>query len=320
MAEVELRPATTEDIPAIGDLIRTAEAHDGVPRVLADDELADDLAASYVDLELDTRVAVRDGEIVGWSQVWHPEAAERLDRADLIGEVAPAHRGQGIGRTLFGWSVDRARERMAATTHGLPRFLRVDAVDWLEDRHRLYRRFGFEAVRWNQMLVRPLDDLPAPVVPEGIRIEPWPETDEETLAVRNATFADHWGSTVIPAEVWDEVVRGHGGRPETSFVAVDDATGRIVAICLNQAYPEDEAVTGRKDGIIATLGTLREARGRGVASALIARSLVAFAEADHTHAALDVDSDNPTGALRLYRALGFETDHGAITFQHALDD
>jgi ribosomal protein S18 acetylase RimI-like enzyme len=318
--DFELRPATLDDIPEIGTLVRRAEAHDRVPRVFADDELEDDFSASYVDLDLDTRVAVRDEAIVGWANVWHPEPAERLDRSRAFGEVAPEHRGQGVGRALLGWSVDRGRERLDETTHGRPRYIRVDAPDWLEDRHRLYRRFGFEAVRWNEMLLRDLDDLPAPPTPEGIRIEPWPETDEEALEVRNITFGDHWGTSVISAEVWREVVRGHGGRPDLSFVAIDEATDRMVGICLNQAYPEDTEVTGREDAIIATLGTLREVRGRGVASALIGRSLAAFVDAGFSHAALDVDSDNPTGARRLYAALGFTSDHGGITFQIALDD
>jgi mycothiol synthase len=152
-----------------------------------------------------------------------------------------------------------------------------------------------------------------------VRIDPWPDTDEETLAVRNATFADHRGSMAVSADVWDEVVHGHGGRPDVSFVAVDEASGRLVGICLNQAYPEDEAVTGRKDGIIATLGTLRDARGRGVATALIAASLRAFVGAGFTHAALDVDAENPSGAFQLYRGLGFEPDHRSISFDLPLD-
>ena len=316
---MELRPATLDDVPTIAALVRHAQAHDRVPQVLTDEELADDLSASYVDLELDTRVAERCGEVIGWAQVWHPEARERLDRAQLFGEVAAEHRGTGVGRALLGWSLGRAQERLGATTHGLPRFIRVDAFDWLTDRHHLYQRFGFAAARWNEMLLRPLVDLPETTTPDGVRIEPWPETDEQTLEVRNTTFADHWGTTAIPAEVWDEVVHGHGGRPDLSFVAVDEATGELVAICLNQAYPEDEAVTGRRDAIIATLGTLRAARGRGVASALIARSMHAFAAAGFDHAALDVDSENPTGAFHLYRSLGFEPEHRSITFQIALD-
>ena len=33
------------------------------------------------------------------------------------------------------------------------------------------------------------------------------------------------------------------------------------------------------------------------------------------HAVLEVDSANPTGAARLYRALGFESLHRSVTYQ-----
>ncbi len=46
-------------------------------------------------------------------------------------------------------------------------------------------------------------------------------------------------------------------------------------------------------------------RGRGLASALLAHSLRAFRQAGFSQAALDVDAENPSGALRLYQKLGF---------------
>jgi ribosomal protein S18 acetylase RimI-like enzyme len=52
-----------------------------------------------------------------------------------------------------------------------------------------------------------------------------------------------------------------------------------------------------------------------VASALIAASLKTFATAGFTHAMLGVDADNPTGAHRLYKALGFERERRSITHQ-----
>jgi ribosomal protein S18 acetylase RimI-like enzyme len=48
---------------------------------------------------------------------------------------------------------------------------------------------------------------------------------------------------------------------------------------------------------------------------MIARSLEGFARAGFSHAALDVDADNPTGAARLYRKLGFEPHLRSITYQ-----
>ncbi len=218
-------PASIDDVPAIGALVRRAEAHDRVPRVLADEELADDLSASYIDLDLDTRVAERDGEVVGWAQVWHPEAPERLDRADLFGEVAPDHRGRDRPRPP---RLERRPGEGAAGGHD-PRAPPLHPAR----RPRLARgpppplpavRLRGRAAGTRCCCAR-LIDLPRGPDAGGVRLEPWPETDEETLVVRNTTFGDHWGSTRCPPEVWDEVVRGHGGRPELSFVAVDESTG-----------------------------------------------------------------------------------------------
>ena len=56
-------------------------------------------------------------------------------------------------------------------------------------------------------------------------------------------------------------------------------------------------------------------RGRGVASTLIAASLHAFAAEGLTHASIGVDSENQSGAARLYRALGFEPVRRTVTHQ-----
>ena len=320
MDDIELRSADAGDLTTIAALVRRAEAHDGVPRVVADDELAQDLASPHVELDTDTRVAVRHGALIGWALVWNPPAQHRLERAELYGDVSPEHRGTGVGRSLLGWSIARARERLAGRDHGLPRFLRVNAFDWLDDRHRLYRRFGFAAVRWNDELIRGLDDLPSVSVPGGVTLMRWPDDrDDEVRTVRNAAFADHWGSTVVEPESWRDFVRGHGARPDLSVVAVDDGTGEVIGLCVNHAYPEDEAVTGRRDAWIANVATVRAARGRGVATAMIAWSLAAFAEAGFSHALLDVDTENPTGAARLYRNLGFEPLHRSITYEIEVD-
>jgi ribosomal protein S18 acetylase RimI-like enzyme len=96
-------------------------------------------------------------------------------------------------------------------------------------------------------------------------------------------------------------------------VAVDE-DGAVVGVCVNQVYPEDEAVTGRHEALISILGTTRAQRGRGVATAMIAWSLHAFAAAGFDWALIEVDVDNPTGAARLYRNLGFEPLRRSVTY------
>ena len=314
MVSLELRPVTRDQAEEICALINRCEEHDGVPRVLSVEELLEDFDSPFVDVAVDTRAAYRDDALAGWGWVWNPPSEVAQEKAYLFGEVDPAHRGTGVGRTLLAWCLTRAEERLRSRDHDLPRYIRVDAFDELEDRHRLYARFGFSPVRWFEELARPLTELPPVEVPAGVVLVPWPnDRDEELLVVCNAAFADHWGSTPMDAETWHQQLHGHGARLNVSVVALDDASGEVVAVCLNHAYPEDDERTGRREAWIHNLGTLREWRKRGVASALITWSLHAFAENGFTHAMLGVDADNPTGAARLYRDLGFELERRSTT-------
>jgi ribosomal protein S18 acetylase RimI-like enzyme len=63
----------------------------------------------------------------------------------------------------------------------------------------------------------------------------------------------------------------------------------------------------RARGFTEDICVRRPWRRRGLARALIARSLRVIADAGMTEAALGVDSDNQTGALDLYLGLGYET-------------
>ena len=65
-------------------------------------------------------------------------------------------------------------------------------------------------------------------------------------------------------------------------------------------------------GWLQSVFTRRPWRRRGLATALIARSLVVLRERGQTSAALGVDADNPSGALGLYEGLGFAVDQRAI--------
>ena len=57
-------------------------------------------------------------------------------------------------------------------------------------------------------------------------------------------------------------------------------------------------------GWILNLGVLREARGRGVGRYLLEHALAAYAADGRTWAGLGVDTENVSGALRLYESVG----------------
>ena len=313
MHTFHLVPAAIEDSARITALVNVSEAFDGVPRILDADELREELEAPNLDLARDCRLAVDDaGTLVGWVLVDHTPAVEVQERAFIDGTVAPSHRGRGVGRALMEWAVPAARARLESIENDLPKYIRVYAYEQIDDLQRLIARFGFTPVRWFEELLMPLEVRPPPSTPDGVTIVPWPSDRlDETRLVRNAAFADHWGSTPADEAGWEQRVNGFGGRPDLSFVAVD-SDGTMIGICLNTNYPADEALTGRRDAWVDMLGTLSEWRGKGVASSLITHSLAAFAAAGFTHSSIAVDSSSPTGASRLYRSLGYELQHRQV--------
>lgn len=302
---IELRPLTLDDVVLAHRLTAAAERADAVPYVTTLEEIHERFVEPGFDAPLDGRVALLDGEPAGVGLVRHAPSGERLEVAALDGCVDPSMRRRGVGTSLLAWQIERGREVMSAYGHGLPCHLRTYHFVDHTDAIALVERAGLEPVRWFDQLARPLAeplDVPAP---EGVTIVEWdPARQEEVRQARNAAFADHWGSPVRTVESFAHWMEGSTTRLDLSRLALRGDT--VVGYSINEHFPEDSEVTGRVDGWIANLGVLREERGRGIASALIAASVDAFREAGFDHAVLDVDSANPSNAHLLYRRLGFE--------------
>jgi ribosomal protein S18 acetylase RimI-like enzyme len=227
--------------------------------------------------------------------------------------VDPKFRRRGIGRALLEWQSDAGTALLQQYEHDLPRFLFLNSWDWLESDHAFYRSHGFEEMRYFAEMLRPLDDLPPLAIPVGVSLEDWrDEFAEATRVLVNSAFADHWGSTPVPADAWPHRLARAGVRLDLSVVALVD--GSVVGAAINGVYPSDFASSGRREGWIETLGVASDFRRRGIAAALITASLHKFVADGLTHAMLGVDSDNPTGAYGLYERLGFRPLHRHTTF------
>jgi ribosomal protein S18 acetylase RimI-like enzyme len=311
---MDIRPLTVEDPPVVSGLINRFERFWELPVSTPPSEIEDDLDEPFVDRDLDTRGYWLDGSLVAYGLVWHRPSGAREERAILIGVVDPDYRGQGIGRHLLDWQIERGRESLSSCDPSLPWYIRTREFDWIEDSFRLYRRFGLEPVRFIKEMIRPLE---TPVVPrsvDGVEILPWDRSlDEGTREALNEAFGDHWGSTQIDPDSFQHLLERKAVRLDLSFQAVGDS--EVVGYSLNGFFPGDEQVTGRREGWVRSLGVKQAWRGKGVASALLEHSFNAFIDAGLTHSMLGVDTENPTGAFGLYEGLGYEVLHGTVITQ-----
>lgn len=304
-------PIVPDDYEEIAHLFNASLQSEGVPVNFDADQIHEELAEPFVRPATDSQTVRLDGRVVGAVFTRHRAPGETGDESvHVMGDVLPDERGKGIGRVLFEWGVQRAHEILATSAGTAPRFIRATCQLANTPAQRMYEHQGLTAVRWFEDLRRPLHDgglsPEAMANPDGVQVIAWDVArNEEARLVRNASFADHWGSSPDSPAAWNLLVNSHGARHDLSFMAID-GSGSLVGFALNNYYPSDDEVVGARQAWVGTLGTLREWRGKGVGTALIAHSLAAFAADGIEVAAIGVDSDNPSGARRLYSALGFE--------------
>jgi mycothiol synthase len=223
----------------------------------------------------------------------------------LEGRVRPDLRGWGIGRALLAWQLDRGAAVHAEREPQAPGALTVEVPGTMPALQSLVRRAGLRPERWYREMQRPLTDIPEPPAVDGVDIVPFSwDRDDEVRRAHNAAFTRHHGSSVRDTDAWQSLFTGQRNfRADLSRLAIAD--GAVIGYVLAYVFEADTAARGSREVSLGQIGVLPAARGRGVASAVIADVLRAAAGNDCQRAALGVDTENVTGALRLYEGLGF---------------
>ncbi len=303
---IRWRALTMDDAAVIVELEERVSARDHPTWSESLEELEEELTHSWVDPARDGVLALdTDGAAVAWGLVVEPPEPESLVRIMLFGGVDPARRGTGIGRRLLEWQHARARQLLSTSDHALPAWVMSYAADLAPEHGRLLQRAGFEPARYFTTLECELSQpTPEATLPPEVTVEPFSaDRSEAVRAAKNAAFADHWGSQPATREGWESTQTLPSFRPELCRIArVGD---EVVGFVITEINEDDWQRQGSRSAYIGLVGTVREWRGRGLASALLADVLQAYRAADLEVAVLDVDTENPTGALGVYTRLGF---------------
>ena len=318
--------ATEDDVEDLTALLRRHETRGRGWASSSEDDVRVEVAGVLTRENLLVRDA--DGTARGWASA-HDRAAGRMLTIVVVDRTLAPDDADRCARLLLDWC--DAQARAVGEARGLST-QQIDATAFADDprQQEWLTRAGYRKVRsWWQMV--------RPVSPEDVRLAP--EPGERGVVVRRvrreggyesgtmpdaddlhavhdileAAFADHFNSY---EESFDEFVHrlredpGHRWAHWWIAEIVEDGqdpepAGALVGTWLTGGL--DGGTTEPDGSFVAYIGVLENARGRGVAKALLHTIIADAAARGRNRVGLEVDADSPTGAHELYVSLGWET-------------
>jgi ribosomal protein S18 acetylase RimI-like enzyme len=317
--QFQLRQATRSDLPEIAALLSEGLSFDGLVFVQTAEELAEEFDGTYCSLNHDVIVAIYESSIIGVGYTIFLPSEIKEERCYIFGTTKPEFRGNGVGTAVMQWASEHGESLLRSTNRTIQKYLRSDMSATNSSAGSLFQSFNMSPVRWNDDLIIDLADSPEVFTASEYSIVAWDSSrDEEARVVKNLAFMDHWGSTPTSKDGWEQLVHGSTARLDQSFFALD-SNHNIVGLLLSHRYESDDEALGKRIGWIDKLATLAEHRKKSIGKSLITHALAAYKLDGLTHAALDVDTENPTGAYGLYTAVGFSTFRGKVTYERIVE-
>jgi ribosomal protein S18 acetylase RimI-like enzyme len=219
---------------------------------------------------------------------------------------------QRVEEAVRGLVLDRLLARIAerGRAAGLPQVTVIAAC--LADDHvypPTLRSRDFTHVRtysWMRVDLDPEVSL-TPAAPAGVTVERFDPGEEQQWrdlhAVNEAAFVDHFGNVPQAYEAFRAASDGDPHPDLEHWHLARDEGGAVVGVCQGSGRKAAEGA-----GWVSDLGVLPRARGRGIARALLLATLESYRRAGRTSVGLSVDTQNATGALRLYESVGMRVE------------
>ncbi|NIS82691.1 MAG: GNAT family N-acetyltransferase [Anaerolineales bacterium] len=295
------------DIPIIADIGQRCLDADKIETLWTTDEVARMIEhLPNFNPEKDVLFATIADEVVGYIRVhW----AQELEGARIYfhnGCVLPHWRRKGIGSALLRFGQQRLRAIAAQhPSDGLQAFQSWHA-DTEDGTRALFEADGYEPARYSFEMERSLGDLPPEVpLPQGLELRPArPEHYRAIWEALDEAFQDHWGYVPAKDSQYEWWMKSPTFQPDLWKVAWDG--DQVAGMVLNYIDHDENARYNRKRGYTEDICVRRPWRKQGLARALLIQSLYTLKGMGMKEACLDVDTENLSGALRLYQGVGFQ--------------
>ncbi len=305
----KVRPATLDDAAAIAGLVNDCSIERTGQALVTAQYVGGVLQTPGVNLETDTLLAFGPNkELAGCALV--QDTAPHTSYFAIV-EVHPEYRRRGIGSMLCRWAEERACGSLRLAPEGERVAIRQQRLSTDEAARELLMGQGYRVVRHNfRMAVELKAPPPEPAVPAGMAVRPFVRDREGRALVRALCegFRDSWGYVERPFEEeyehWMHMLEYDPDNDPAPFwfVAVDGEEIAGVCLCNPREAGDPEMAW------IHALAIRPAWRRRGLALALLHHSFGHLYHAGKSRIALEVDTQNPTGATRLYKKAGMRVE------------
>lgn len=309
-----------EDYPHMLGVINGSKAADGIER----SDTLEAIANNYDHLERcdpyrDMVMAEVDGKMIAYNRVLWDQQEDGVRTYTVFGFLLPEWRRKGIGAAMLAHGENRLREIAAEQAYDGPSFFQ----SWVSESEKgtlaLLERSGYQPVRYGFEMTRDLSE-PFPDFPMPAGLDVRPVQDEHLRAIWEAdaeSFRDHWGY-VAPTEARYESWRSQPDFNPSLFMVAWEGN-EVAGAVQNFVNKEENEEYNRKRGYTEGIFVRRPWRKRGLARSLIIQSMKMFKEMGMTETALGVDTENTSGALRVYESCGYRQVKKSITFRKPLE-
>jgi mycothiol synthase len=304
-----VRPPMMNDLESVHKLLEVCDiAEYGVPDITLGD-LRTLWQGPTFNLATDAWIVIAPGNrLIGYADVEHRQHV----RIYTLVRVLPEYASRGIEEHLLQLVADWAQGQIPLAKPGV----RVTLNSWASNRNdaaqQSYERSGFKEVRrhW-RMEIEMLEAPTAPQWPKRVTVRTFipGQDDRITFEAVDEAFRDHWGHMEGNYEEWKHwTIERENFDPSLWFLAFDGSEIAGASLCTCQM----------DDGWVDTLAVRRPWRRKGLGKALLLHSFGEFYRRGKYKVGLGVDSQNLTGATRLYERAGMHVARIYISYEKEL--
>ncbi|MEM6529897.1 MAG: GNAT family N-acetyltransferase [Chloroflexota bacterium] len=299
------RPAQMSDIESVVDMMNESAEREGHRDQRTYATFRTEWAQPHFDLATQTRLILSpEGKPVAHIELYHETDTQHI----LWHRVHVDYHDTTVGLYLLQWAERTARGRLDKAPEGTRVVLHGASRPNDIASEKRFETLGMEKIRnFYDMRIDMTESPDVPAMPDGFSIRNYrhPQDLREALRMDIEAFRDHWGFVEPDFEKELAFVKHKYDTdtlfdPELCLLAIDDATGKIVGVCLSRIEAwEDPTV-----GYVESLAVLRKYRGRGLAGTMLRTVFGRFYAKGKPNVTLGVDADSLTGATRLYEKAG----------------